>query len=705
MHSSKVASIEDCCRIGDYRQAFFLSKRRREHGLADGEKLAFILLKLKRYKLSILLALESLSNHSDSEGNCVSIVAQCLKRIRPNRHLFDTFFPRFDAIRLEPRAIALIVSSIQDEDIRKHFLNLYSKVHSCLDCDCRLREAYTAFFDGMHTHALSIAQDLVNSNIQNTEASNLAADILLQNNYPYHARRYACLSLKHKPYDISALTFLALSLNQEARWKATRRVFQILHSINNDDLSLINSLIALPTIALAANDLSEAIQGFQALEELYESNSALMGIEESLKLCTATLPSEFYLPYEGPVSVKKNLELARSFIRLSAQPLIDCIKSHYTASPCKVPKTALATQSYGKIKIGFISRFFNFHSNLEAHYGLITNLDKSRFHVVVIHRAGSVVDAEQVKLNDAVDQVLYLEDDFGDSCRVIHELDLDILFFTDVGMCPLDYVIAMPHLARKQFTSWGLPHTTGVKEIDYYLRSQIFSDCEDQSEYTEQLVETQGYFGYFDYCKYKLNNLSRDYFLLPPDRFLVGCLQSLHKIHPDFDIYLEHIALIDESILIVICPSSHDLIMHRFIERIKKSAPTAYRQLCILQRSSLDDFYSLNNLLDLNLDTINYGAGVTFVQTTWCGPPYVTEFRNLLRSSVVSRSYQFAGISNPPIAYDRNQYIDLVKKYFNDRESLAALRDEIQLKSRGTIYNNEAYLRSCEKAFLAPFDS
>jgi predicted O-linked N-acetylglucosamine transferase (SPINDLY family) len=121
--------------------------------------------------------------------------------------------------------------------------------------------------------------------------------------------------------------------------------------------------------------------------------------------------------------------------------------------------------------------------------------------------------------------------------------------------------------------------------------------------------------------------------------------------------------------------------------------------MCIVQRTSLSDFFSLNHILDLNLDTIHYGSGISFIQTTWCGPPYITQQSNFVRAGVVSRSYQFAGIINPPIAADKQEYIDLARSLFEDRERLDLLRQEIHSKCKNSIYNNKEYLSSCEEAF------
>lgn len=687
------------CRLGKYREAVNQCIRQyREMGEIRVE-LAYALSKLGRSRLSIQLCLQLLSQHSDPDAQCIKVISDALKHYAPTLEEVKQTCDSIGAAELSPGMLALIGCQIEQDEACEYFFE--SQIRRCnfSEEEIRLTQAYTAKLRGDELTALAIAQDLVASHPSMSEASLIAAEILVGKDFTYEAQRFACLALRNDPKNLHALETLGICLYKQARWKATRRIFSLVHKQTGDDISLINSLITLPLMALSKNDLPQAVQGFKQLESLLQSSPVLMGIETSIERCHNPLPSEFYLPYEGPVSVRKNLEVIRSFQRLSAKRMIDDIKTCYGKNPGQASDDNKPDEAHGKIKIGFISRFFSYHSNLVAHYGLIKHLDRERFHVTIIHRSGAVRDREHTEVNQMADRVLYLKEELGESCGLISKLELDILFFTDIGMNPFDAIIAMPHLARYQITSWGLPHTTGVQEIDFYLRSSIFSDCEDQSEYTEKLVDLKGYIGYFGHSNEVPSNASRDYFLLPPDRFLVGCLQTLHKIHPDFDEYLEQVAQIDDSILIIISPSESDQLMRAFLQRIKTSAPTAYQQLCIVQRTSLDDYFSLNAILDLNLDTIHYGAGISFIQSAWCGPPYVTQHSNLVRASTVSRSYRYAGINNPPIAQNQQQYIDLIRYYFEHREELACLRAEIQTKFEASIYNNKDYVRSCEDFF------
>ena len=52
-----------------------------------------------------------------------------------------------------------------------------------------------------------------------------------------------------------------------------------------------------------------------------------------------------------------------------------------------------------------------------------------------------------------------------------------------------------------------------------------------------------------------------------------------------------------------------------FFNSAPSRAPTTYQQLCFVARFSLEDFYSLNSVMDLNFDTIYYGADISFMRS------------------------------------------------------------------------------------------
>lgn len=704
------AAITSLVRKGLFRQAaraLMREDKTREKIHQSDSPLAFSLAKAGRPRAALSIAIESIARHPDQDNaNALQAIEQALRSYQPSADEIRSACYRVKNLNFTIERIAKIASCIKNKDDRDFLLGHLRSVLNLTTQEMELCDAYLLNYQQDSSAALAIAQRLFSTNQELVNAGYLCASILRDSQHTYHARRYATALLRKDRHNLLILDLLGQLLHSEAKWKAARKVYELINNHANDDISLANRYLCLPIIALSGEDLALSHKGFDWLALHLSEEHAYLGIEKSSMACSAITYS-FSLPYKGPYSVIKDLESVAQYLRNSAQELIHENSDHKTLSK-RFPqwqnslvslevKTADAAAK--KVRIGFISRFFCHHTNSAAHIGLISELDREKFQVIIIHRPFGKIDSYHNLINSLADEVVYLSDHFGESCQQIKSLFLDILFYTDLGMFPLDCILAMVRLAPAQVTSWGLPHSTGIREIDYYLRSHIFRHCETDDEYSEKLINLDGYIGFFKTEEECMTIHPRDYFLLPPDRFLVGCLQSLHKIHPDFDQYLEEIAQIDPSIMIIMAPSHNDMLSHRFARRLRMSAPTASDQICFVKTMTISDFYSLNNCFDLNLDTIYYGAGVSFIQTAWIGTPYITQSSGTVRSSVVSCSYDFCGIQSPPVAGSRREYIDLIRYYFSNRQALSAMKEQLRSKAR-KLYNNKEYVRANEEFFL-----
>ncbi|MCP9931445.1 hypothetical protein KBY82_11695 [Cyanobium sp. AMD-g] len=695
------------CRVGEYRKAVALALRakRSRDDLPTELDLALptSLIKCGRYRASLRYSLELLTRQTEQSARIVDdlvhLICGAISNFQFSKEELVNTLTLIQEVKLSPIQFASITSHIQCDELRSILLESSILTRDFTPDQLVFINASVLHQRGNDLAAIKLIQDLQAKGRVAKDSALLIATILNKNGNLYYARKYACMALKIDSQDIVCLDVLGQVLYQESKWKATRRIYEIIHQITRDDISMLNMEFTLPAIPLSSHDLDTALATYRRLLASPTRQGKIIGIEQSLKVCSPLCHS-FFLAYQGDIHLKELLEGYTSLIRSVCHTIVT---DNFLVHSPDGDKKALADtrrDSQTRVKIGFVSKHFSQHSNLQAHQGLISHLDRRLFEILIIHRQGTRRDGAHHAVNEYADQVIYLEDDFGRNCQRIAELRLDILFFTDIGMSPFDNVLAMVRLAPKQVTGWGIPHTTGLREIDYYMRSTIFDDCEDASQYTETLKVLDGYLGYFNIDKADLTVRPREYFMLPPDRFLIGCLQALHKIHPDFDEYLEAIARIDESILIVIAASETDAHNRRIIRRLKRSAPSALKQICFLQKMNMGEYYSLNSILDLNLDTIHYGAGITFIQTAWCGPPCVTQRARTVRASVVSRSYEYAGIENPPIAKSKGDYIAIVEDLMKDDDRRMALRNEIHTKSQGTIYNNTKFIESCQRFFL-----
>ena len=170
---------------------------------------------------------------------------------------------------------------------------------------------------------------------------------------------------------------------------------------------------------------------------------------------------------------------------------------------------------------------------------------------------------------------------------------------------------------------------------------------------------------------------------------------GLHKLHPDFDLLLEKIAQANPEVAFVFVEDTIPSRTRLFLERLSKNAPSA-RERCIpLAFMGRAEYHALCNCLDLLLDPIYYGSGITFFEACFVGTPIVTLEGSNLRSRVVACGYREMGIDDPPIATNEAEYVRLVSELCNDSKRRNRLKSEI-LTNNHRVFNRMDYIRNFE---------
>jgi protein O-GlcNAc transferase len=477
-------------------------------------------------------------------------------------------------------------------------------------------------------------------------------------------------------------------------------------SLEPDNLTyLINS--SAPCFKIA-NQGSSAYVMKQRLKELSAeiNRSLLSGVKFAAKGSHPLTNAAFYLAYSS-YNLRKVYQdyfaaIGRGFqtlIRKALQEGDEMIRLLNLNLPRHRSSGLSGNSTHRKIRIGFASQHFYGHSNTQAFSGFIKYLDRSSFEVVLIHKPFTKPDSVQLWLNDMADECIYLGDSLPFAYSMLKSLDLDILFFTDLGMDPWDFVLADMRTCSIQITGWGLPHTSGLTSIDYYLSSSMLESTYHQEEYTEELVLLDGLPCCFlaELLHYRV--LGREYFMLPTHLLLIGCVQTLGKIHPDLDLAIEKIAQKVDGAYFVFVSSDSELITEQFVDRLSRRAPTAFSRLIMLSRCYANDFLSLCDCLDILLDTPYYGAGITSYMSVYVGTPIVCFKGVRLRDSTTAAIYKFLEINNAPIASSIKEYIDIavrLAKNFDLR--LQIKKDTVAAASK--LYDQQDYVRSFEKFCL-----
>lgn len=349
-----------------------------------------------------------------------------------------------------------------------------------------------------------------------------------------------------------------------------------------------------------------------------------------------------------------------------------------------------------RARIGFLSGFFYHHSNARAFEGLLRHLNPQHFEPVLIHLDGARHDDVSAQLEASCAQVVRLPANPEAGSAAVRALQLDLLFFTDIGMHPNATMLASRRLAPLQITGWGLPCTSGLPTIDAYISGAAVEPPQAQEHYSEALIRLPGL-----PCCYLSDNirpepLPRDWFLLPPEEPLFGCLQPFQKFHPDFDAVLEALARQVPEAWFVLVEDRITSLSAIYLDRLAETAPRARERIVLLARMELPQYQALAACLDVLLDPLHFSSGISFYESIHAGTPTVTLEGRFLRNRFVAGAYRLMGIEDPPIAHSIDDYVALATGLMRDPDRRERLRREIREKAWSRLYDRLDYVRGFE---------
>jgi len=508
-------------------------------------------------------------------------------------------------------------------------------------------------------------------------------------------------ALELMPPNVVNLTALATVLASLSDVERAQQLFQQALTLAPQSwLGQLNASLLLPVIPSSAEVQAEAVARLETgLAMVRELRDQSPGLEPICNSGSQAMVGGSWQPGIQPVEVQPHLfHLAyrNADVRASFKAYFEILARLFSV-PSRAAAPRPKPRSGGdRLRIGFASQYFYFHSNSRAFEGLIRYLDREQFEVVIIHGPSSTEDAIRRRIDATAQEVVHLVEDPGEALAQLQALELQILFYTDLGMNMFMNALAMHRVAPIQITGWGIPHTSGLRSLDYYISSALTEPEGAEQHYTEQLVRLPAL-----PCCYLAENLElievpRDYFFLPPTGPIIGCLQSLYKLHPDFDLALEQIAIANPDALFVFVESPHASLTRAFQQRLKERAPTLSEQMVFLAIMNHKHFVALSNCMDFLLDPFYYCNGITFYESSYTGTPTVTLKGQYMRGRYVAGAYRYLGLPNAPIAASVEEYVQIANHLIGNPEALAALRSDLRRLARAHLYDDLRTVHSFE---------
>lgn len=324
-----------------------------------------------------------------------------------------------------------------------------------------------------------------------------------------------------------------------------------------------------------------------------------------------------------------------------------------------------------KIRIGFVSKHLKIHTIGRLVEGVITNLSRELFDVVVFFYS-TPSDEISKRIARRADTVVVITPTLEAARKSIQEQKLDILFYPDIGMEPFSYLLAFSRLAPVQCTTWGHPDTTGISTVDYFISHE---DCEiegSEAFYTERLVKLKSgvAYSYFYKPKFQKQAKSRADFGLDEHKTIYCCPQGFFKFHPDFDHALAGILRGDKNGVLVLLEGPEKHWQKLISDRLNKIMPDVWDRVIFLPPLAHQDYLALLCIADVVLDTFHFGGGLSSMEALAVGTPVVTLPGQFARGRYTYADYKRIGVMDC-VASTPTEYVDIAlglgcDKFYNE---------------------------------------
>ena len=489
------------------------------------------------------------------------------------------------------------------------------------------------------------------------------------------------------PGDPAPLSALGTALFLQGSVLAAEECYQRAHALG-DRGSAFRSALLLPPIFQSASEILEWRARYDSrLDELLASDVTLDDPVFDVGL------TSFGLAYHNLDDRALQEKVARLYLRA-------CPSLGWTAPHCE--PAAGEARGDRRVRVGILSFNLRHHTIGKVNSGIIANLDRERFEVTVIQ--GGPKDDTSAAIAASADNVIRLTGTLADMRGLVAAAKLDILFYTDIGMEPISYYLAFARLATVQVVTWGHPDTTGIPNLDYYVSSDLVEGSEADELYSESLVRLTRMPTFYRRPMVEGELAGRAALPLDEDWVVYGCVQSLFKIHPDFDPVIGEILRRDPRGRLVLVDSQvHPDISEQFNDRLERTLPDVVDRIHFLPRLSEVEYFNLLVGADALLDTIHFGGGSTTYESLAFGAPVVTWPGRFARSRVTEGCYTRMGMADV-VARSAAEYVDSAIGLAHDRDRKEQLRARI-LAANDVLYEDVGAVRELEAFFQRALDS
>ena len=346
-----------------------------------------------------------------------------------------------------------------------------------------------------------------------------------------------------------------------------------------------------------------------------------------------------------------------------------------------------------KIKIAFASSIWRHHTIMKLFKNWIIKINKEKFDINIIDFQ-STRDENYFEISKKVSKVILTNSNIENDIKKIRNENFNFLIYLDNHISRESVFLSTFKLAERQACTWGHPMTSGSKNIDFFLSSELMENDSSQKQYIEKLIKLKNLSVYYEYPKFKEDASTKIFF---DDKYLsIGMLQSLFKIQPFEDKIYAEIINSNKNVKIYFLESEiaqHSEVLKKRIEKFIKNKKDINR-IKFLPRCNNNTFLNYAINCDFLIDCPSWSGGNTHLESLSVNKPIITIEGNLLKQNHTTGMLKRINIPSL-ICKNEIEFIEKIKELSNSKSLINKYSEEISHRKH-LLYEDHDAITSLE---------
>ena len=456
----------------------------------------------------------------------------------------------------------------------------------------------------------------------------------------------------------------------------------------------------LGSVFLAQKKFDEALSCFTKAYSLNKNllNAGIQKIFLKRKKCDWSSDDEISKLMKDTISINSDV-IPWQCLAFEDNPSNHLLRAKKFSNQFKLKPVNLTIYNNKKIRIGYFAIDFHQHPGMINMLGIFKNHDKEKFQIIGFYYGEIKKDDMHYKIKEYFDEFYYV-DELSDEeiAKLARNSKIDIAINRSGHTDKARGNIFSYKPAPVQINYLGYPGTLGQEGIDYIISDKFVIPQEQSSFYSENII-------YLSDCFYPKDNnrkinekqFSRSDFNIDQSAFVFCSFNNSYKItNQEFKIWMRILKKVNNSFLILL--SNSQKMKDNILDQAQKNDVNP-KYIKFVDYLNYEDHMARHMLCDLFLDSFNYNAHTSAIDSIWAGLPILTKVGKSFSSRICGSILNSLGL-NELITFSEKEYENKAIQFGNNKNTIKNIKNKIiQSKENNSLYDIKKYTLKLEQAY------